>query len=215
MAWFERWKSWDNVLALTVMLVGCGDEAGDEAGGDSGASSGVTVGSTSSGGTSADETASSASDGGDATGTGTGTGSGSGCHAGQTCAVGDCYAPDVSGAGCIPSCTVGAGECGEGMVCSWVTLCPYMPHTECLPPCEEGTCDEGYGCDVGTGACLPLSCPEQQTCDGNHTCEPVSPDPTDLGCVRKQCSTNADCADYCVLGRCFDVPGQCLDQPPA
>lgn len=102
----------------------------------------------------------------------------------------DCTAPDV----CVfftPPCSCGG------------------PASECRPSCVTAGCPADEMCDGETGACVPRSCTSGYTCPSHTTCmESKSQD--EHGCVRDNCSTDADCGcGACVEGLCYDDFGTC------
>ena len=62
--------------------------------------------------------------------------------------------------------------------------------------------DPAVRCAPG-GTCVVFQCETDGECDGNHEC-------TDsYRCSRKSCTSDTDCAGYCVQSSCYDTPGTC------
>jgi hypothetical protein len=79
-------------------------------------------------------------------------------------------------------------------------------------PCQNKRCVQGCLADEDCGPseicddyrCNPARCAAGGTCTPNHACV------ADL-CVRRSCTTSAECGDFCVNGQCQEYPGDCLE----
>jgi hypothetical protein len=69
----------------------------------------------------------------------------------------------------------------------------------------DASCGPGATCDA-QGHCVPQPCSASAACPANLVCSP-----TDDYCVRKACTSHADCNGYCLAGFCAEKPGSCGD----
>jgi len=120
-----------------------------------------------------------------------------------------------------PECTMDA-ECtdaGVGMICSGINAAdPRAP------------CFCGHGGAVALGHCA-LGCSSKADCGFGLTCDPTHrcvaaacSVPTDCGsanfdcvaktCAPKTCKSDGDCANFCVMGSCSQVIGNCAQAVP-
>jgi hypothetical protein len=130
------------------------------------------------------------------------------CRGDADCAAAEEYCavagPEYcGGAGCLlTTCTTDADCQAEGLsVCELVACCGG---TACVPGCDAQTpCPEGQSC-TADNHCVAQSC-ASEACPGNFNCGTGS----EQICIRRTCSSDADCDGYCVLGNCHATPGAC------
>jgi hypothetical protein len=118
-------------------------------------------------------------------------------EAGASQGCGACPTPDG------PACTADL-DCrtnGGAMIC--VHPCGGIcPMGSCVPGCTSQTvCGEGAACGA-TGRCAFRPCTQPSDCPTNFDC-------ANGACGRRPCETDAECSDYCVLGRCQTALGVC------
>jgi len=198
---------WHIPLAASLLAgaVACGSST------DEGDGSGGVGGSAGSGGSSSSSTS-----------TGTGGASTVGrCRSTDDCDTDnweDCVAPDAQpcGGACFdPDVTCDAdAECqtqGEHYICTPASCTCSGNLSECKEGCilDEDCGSAHLVCDP-THRCIPRPCENDGECPDNFACGPG----TDSSCTRETCTSDTDCDDYCVLGRCYDELGWCM-QPAA
>ena len=133
------------------------------------------------------------------------------CGSDGTCPGGGllCVQPgDSLGCGvCNPapgSCT-SDGQCAPS-ICEPIE-CSCSAARACVPGCAStADCREGQSCDLSSHRCLPSDC-SSAPCPDNFIC-------ADGMCARASCTTDTECAGFCVDGKCFDGQGTCQAPPP-
>ncbi|MEZ4400710.1 MAG: hypothetical protein R3B06_11865 [Kofleriaceae bacterium] len=106
----------------------------------------------------------------------------------------DCQVATSAGIGGVPICEPVACACN--------------PASACVPGCvDDSTCGEAEACDVPSGRCRP------QTCDAATPC-PLDFDCAAGACVRRTCTDDTACDNFCVEGACRGALGMCT-MPPA
>jgi hypothetical protein len=139
------------------------------------------------------------------------------CRTGSDCeSFQQCFYPGQS-IGC-GTCFPGEPTCASDADCQGTDptlICEPHPcscngATECVAGCTaEDQCAPWEFC-APTHRCVADVCLQESDCPPNFVCAPAD----NPHCVRKICSSDADCADYCVDGQCYDTPGSCGTQPP-
>jgi hypothetical protein len=196
-------------VLLSVLAVGGGLGCGGETEGGSGGSGGSGQGGGNAGG-----------EGGSAGGAG-GAGGGS-LGEGQCRGHQDCTNPSVP---CVPPGTpTGCGTCfdpdptcvsdneckpqGETFICAPVP-CACSPASACAAGCtDDSMCAIGEACGADH-RCAPKTCAAPADCPTNFECAGMP-----MTCARTACSGDADCSGFCVLEKCYDMPGTCSPPVP-
>ena len=153
------------------------------------------------------------------------------CHANADCPASDyCHAPGgpyAIGISPGPTCSsdaecsadAGVGTCGAGAcVCQSSQYAQGFGRNVCSPPCaNDSDCGSqlgfiygdgtGFVCGAG-GHCVPKSCSAPTDCPADFDCA------ANL-CVRRSCTTDANCAPsgVCVDGACYPGVGACEVEP--
>lgn len=143
-----------------------------------------------------------------------------GCHDDGECPQGEACAypgaPQACGVCFHPSeesfYTVcdGDGDCTESEVCVYGSqytgpdcFCELVK--VCKPACTETSCGKWSSCGPD-GRCHANPCETSEQCPSSYAC--IGND-----CHRMSCDSDDDCSGYCVMGSCYDEPGEC--RPPA
>ncbi|HVY40886.1 MAG TPA: hypothetical protein VHM31_23265 [Polyangia bacterium] len=126
-----------------------------------------------------------------------------------------CVPPGASvcGGACIPvqhpchADTECAGDAATPSVCEAIP-CSCPSAMGCVPGCStDADCAEGQSCH-GTHHCGPMACGSgAATCPTDFICATSAV--TGGTCVRKPCSSDADCSAACVSAECYRAPGTC------
>ncbi|HVT10404.1 MAG TPA: hypothetical protein VHO67_23245 [Polyangia bacterium] len=120
----------------------------------------------------------------------------------------------VCGGACIPvqhpchADTDCAGDAATPAVCEDVP-CACPSATGCVPGCStDADCAEGESCK-STHHCGPMACGPgtAATCPTDFVCAII--EATAGMCVRKSCSSDAECSGACVSGQCYHAAGNC------
>jgi hypothetical protein len=92
-------------------------------------------------------------------------------------------------------------------VCKTVA-CACSGEKTCQPGCmvDATLCKDWQVCDPG-GQCVPTPCALDNDCLPSFECGSGQ-------CQRKKCANNSDCPAWCVKGKCYAVPGNCMFPPP-
>jgi hypothetical protein len=92
-------------------------------------------------------------------------------------------------------------------VCKTVA-CACSGEKTCQPGCmvDATLCKDWQVCDPG-GQCLPAPCALDNDCLPSFECGSGQ-------CERKKCADNSDCPAWCVKGKCYAEPGNCMFPPP-
>jgi hypothetical protein len=105
-----------------------------------------------------------------------------------------------------PTCTSDT-DCANAPSLPRCDQCPGGPSGFCVEgvACTPDQCDPGTAYDASQQHCVAIACQMASECPPNFTC------PATTGtCVRKTCTADADCKDYCVTGYCFESLGTCV-----
>jgi hypothetical protein len=121
-----------------------------------------------------------------------------------------CVPPDVVLPACGP-CDQTPGTCTQDFECQQTNamqICEEIPcgcvgQKSCVDGCASSAdCAEGQTCDMFGHRCTQSFCNTDGECPGDFSCSGSL-------CVRRGCSTNADCDALCVEGHCHQVAGEC------
>lgn len=136
---------------------------------------------------------------------------------GSECILSDmfCYDPEQPVVQCVTDVDCALGGGGAGGQAMEPSICEYVsPH--CHPelgPNGATACVRGCASDEDCPAasicrrdhrCVARPCDESARCPSDFDCSPEAGQ-----CQPKSCSTDADCAGFCVLGECHSMPGVC------
>jgi hypothetical protein len=133
------------------------------------------------------------------------------------CYIGDCLTDDDCeaslGAGYICGPVTDPCSCGEGGECVLgcaAAGCP--PEADCGEDdrCVTRSCAVDEDCGDVALRCAEGLC-KVPGCFGDGDCDPPNTlcNTDTYSCYRVTCTSDADCAGYCVMGQCFSEPGHC------
>jgi hypothetical protein len=128
------------------------------------------------------------------------------CAAGDVCVDG--IAPGCLGDGAFSQGCSTDADCTEtdGPIPMICRNCGGVGAGYCDMPCTAThPCPPGATCD-DTGHCLSKPCSAAADCPANYVCSP-----TENICVRKTCTTDAECSGICKSARCTEGFGSCGD----
>jgi hypothetical protein len=139
-----------------------------------------------------------------------------GCRVAADCSESG-LTPCVShgGAQDVGPCTAIQGECTSDGDChsdGAVLICDVRPYScprgvkGCLPGCM-GPADCAFGEACTAHHCVPIPCQSEAQCPTDFACDAGA-------CARKTCTDDSPCSGYCVVGKCYSVPGSCATVTP-
>jgi hypothetical protein len=149
-----------------------------------------------------------------------GTKEGEVCSLDEECASGlYCAAPNDPASCTIPSreeCD-DASECSDGACHAVFDSCSDdTVGSACGADCAVEGCSPGFSCG-DDGNCVPTSCVDDpsvcgshESCDAGLVVQSGPPHAMSDGCTQNTCTSDADCADFCVDGLCHTGPGVCI-----
>jgi hypothetical protein len=146
----------------------------------------------------------------DNTSTGTGTGGNGGGTPNGCRTSKDCEAQGLPNGECEHpefGCTMSSCPfvgCGDDADCSANQRCfvCWNGCGVCVDACTgDADCRTGTTCDA-TGHCVRKPCSSDAECSPNFTCSQGS-------CARRSCTKDADCGDYCYQEFCVETLGVC------
>ena len=136
------------------------------------------------------------------------------CASAQSCPISaagpvlECLAPGS----CMPSGIALPRRCETDADCrsGQDLVCGETCHggSDCIPRCRaDSDCRESEACGAD-GHCTARACTTAADCPLNFTCSKTG------RCDRATCSQSAECRGYCVEGRCYELPGRCVECCP-
>jgi hypothetical protein len=144
--------------------------------------------------------------------------------------------PDLSSARSCAECTRSCGQLHDEKSCAGASAtlgctvfkcqgCRGLQFNSCLgptqgipscpppPPCPPPLCHKQSDC-IGDEYCvppreanpdMPIHCTRNDQCPVNFACS--------MTCQRKSCTSDSDCAGFCVNGACYSDIGTCVSTP--